>query len=256
MEGHAMRGRKAAWVLGVTAVAAMVTAGAVYASSNGASSTPTTTASKSVDLHSILVPAANHPAGNLIEQSLAEFNASANKVPAGVVYSPASCLDWLGVAYPGLYNNQGYIQYTEPRWDGKFDANRHGDFYINQVINVPGGVDVNKLDASARTCASGTITLEGKVVGSISYTKVAGPNVAGAASTAQQINISFPQPKSEEEAALLKKYGFGAGTQAIKEAAVVAEGNGTLIYVLSPDAGFALEMASTLHNRAQGISIQ
>jgi hypothetical protein len=252
-----MRGRKAAWVLGVTAVAAMVTAGAVYASSNGASSTTGTTASKSVDLHSILVPAQNHPAGNLIEQTLVDFNQTANKVPAGVVYSPASCLDWLGVAYPGLYNNQGYIQYTEPRWDGKFEQNRHGDFYINEVINVPGGVDVNKLDASARTCSNGTITLEGKVVGSISYTKAPGPNVAGATSTAQKINISFPQPKTDEEAALLKKYGFSAGTQATKEAAAVAEGNGTLIYVLSPDAAFATEMATTLHNRAQGgIGIQ
>lgn len=250
-----MKGRKAAWVLGVTAVAAMVTAGAVYASSTGTSGTTGTSASKSVDLHSVLVPVQNHPAGALVEQSLADFNASAAKVPSGVVYSPASCLDWLGVAYPGLYNNQGYIQYTEPRWDGKFEQNRHGDFYLNQVINVPGGVDVNKLDASARTCANGTITLEGKVVGTISYTKVPGVNVSGATSTAQRIDIKFPEPKTDEEAALLKKYGFGFGTQAAKYPNVVAEGNGTLIYVLSPDAAFSAEMAMTLHNRAQGSGI-
>lgn len=217
---------------------------------------------RDLELRSLLVPVREHPAGALIdeEMSLAQIASAPLPLPWGMVWNPASCENYLAMAIPGVFDNHGWLRATDRR-SKTFD---HDNFYLDMVIEVPGGADVQRIGAAAGTCKSGTLTLDNKVVGKVTYTDVEAPELQSlerASTLTMRIEVSFDAPKDREEAAILAKYHYGprggdpeemfnaqAAISHIKTASYVSTGD-ALTMVLSPDARIATEMAAATHRR-------
>jgi hypothetical protein len=217
---------------------------------------------RDLELRRLLVPIGEHPAGALIdsEMSLAQIATEPLPLPWGMVWNPASCENYLAMAMPGVFDNHGWLRAT----DRRSKAFSHDNFYLDMVIEVPGGTDVQRIGAAAGTCKSGTLTLDDTVTGKVTYTEVETPELQSlerATSLTLRIEVSFAPPKDRAEAATLAKYHYGppqgadalfaaqAGVSNVKTASYVATGD-ALVMVLSPDARVATEMAAATHGRA------
>jgi len=216
-------------------------------------------------LRAMLVPLEEHPARELIdlEFGVEKLAAEPMPIPWGMVWNPASCQNYLEIAIPNLYSNPGWIRAT----DRRNTSFTHERFYLDMVINVPGRVDVNRIREAAGTCRSGTLTLDYKVTGRVTYTEIQPDelrDVRDGDTLAFRIEISFDAPRDEEELAVLTKYRYaqGAGGSQLfegnqgvanaKEVAFAVSGQSrrTLSMVMSPEPGLAPRIVATMHQRA------
>ncbi|SDK39042.1 hypothetical protein [Nonomuraea jiangxiensis] len=208
-------------------------------------------------LRSLLVPVDEHPAGRLIdlESSVAAMAADPLPAPWGMVWAPPSCQNYLEEAVPELHSLNGWVRLT----DRRAKSFSHDNFYIDMVIESPGGVDVQRISRAAGTCSSGTLTLDAKVVGRVTYTELASPALADASTLTMQIQVQFEPPADRESAEILAKYGYVSardadgqdiGVNNVKQVSYVATGD-TLFMVLSPDPDIHRAMPTTLYQRAR-----
>lgn len=245
---------KIAWAVAVVAVAATVAAGSVYASHDDAvlvGSGVSNLAQR--DMRALLLHPDEHPDGKIVELSFAQL-ATESDAPGGMVWSPASCANYLEMAVPNLYTLNGWMQATD-RLAPDFS---HDSFFIAEAIQVPGGADLARIRDAAVTCREGTLTLESRVTGRVSYSEVSAPVLQGAKTLQLQVHVTFDKPRDAESAAILARYGYGDGTAAVanlKAAAYVALGD-TLLTTFSPDAQAARAMATTMYQRAVAAGIR
>jgi len=230
----------------VTAAAAGITVGAV-------SATGTTNvnvqagAVAPADLRDVLIPA-DQQAGTVIGDgvSLQDAVASGLLQPDGYSFSPQSCIDYLDEAVGGLDSKTGWVQYgTRPD---------HPDHHIwgHTVLTVPGGVDINRIRAGAATCRTGTVTLDDKVTGALTYTEIVTPALPGATTFGIVASARYPQVATiadSEAAAVLQKYGEGTEEVCAETVVYVAMGD-LLIEVVEPTSDLAFDNARTLYDRA------
>ncbi|MEO3873502.1 hypothetical protein ABGB18_32220 [Nonomuraea sp. B12E4] len=208
-------------------------------------------------LRSLLVPIDEHPAGRLIdlESSVAAMAADPLPAPWGMVWAPPACQNYLEEAVPHLPRLNGWVRLS----DRRSKSFSHDNFYIDMVIETPGGIDVGRIAEAARRCSSGTLTLESKVVGTVTYTELAAPTLAEATTLTMQIQVRFDAPADDATAAIMARYGYVAPRGAdgrpsavnnIKQVSYVATGE-TLFMVLSPDPAVIESMPTMLYRRAR-----
>ncbi|NIL41312.1 hypothetical protein HCB17_09075 [Salinispora arenicola] len=237
-----MRSRKKlGLIIAATAAAAIaiVGAGAVNASLDRDSD----------DLYRLLLASSEHPAGSLIDSEMSIEEATQKPLPApwGMVWSPSSCQNFLAESVPTLFESKGWIRSTD-RTSANF---RHDNHYFDMVAEVDAGVDLKQVRAAALSCSDGTLTLDDTVTGKIRYSEVPGRELPDAESLTMNVEISFPEAKNAEEAAIMAKYGYGSGAaiDIIKKELLILIGN--LLYtVLSPDAEVAQRAVDVFHENA------
>jgi hypothetical protein len=200
-------------------------------------------------LRALLVPKDEHPARDLItlELGVKQLGDAPPPLPWGMVWDPPTCENYFETAVPNAYAGHGWMRTT----DRRSPTFSHDNFYLDSVIEVPGGVDLDALRRTALTCRSGRLTLDGRVTGTVTYTEVEAPKLSRSKALAMRIEVRIGAPKDDEDAAIIAKYRYGGGRRAvanIKEVQHVVSGN-LLFTVLSPKPGLARQMAEAVHGR-------
>lgn len=247
-----------AWVVAAVAAVTMITGGVVYASSDPAT---TRVAAGQTDLRSYFVPAESLPtAGDMIELTLREAAATGfADPPAAVRYSPVNCVNYLGIAVPDMAELDGRIRVTHLRWDPTSwgPPAQHESFYMDMVVDVPQGLDIDRVREAALACSTGRVDVASRVTGQLRYQEIPAAPTAADESLGLQIDVAFPAT-NREDAALLARYGWGNGsglairTSKQTQIATVAKETGvTLLYVLSSDSAVGRDAIKRMVNAAK-----
>jgi len=248
------KGRLLGWGVAVATVAAMATAGTVYAAS-AQGGTPLSLSS--TQMSSVLVPLAEQPNSVYYGEPMTLKDAAASgsfNDPEGMVFAPKSCSSYIEDALGPMGSLDGWMQYG-----GRNDGGAHPEFFYQTVINIPGGVDLEKIRAAAMTCSLGFMTIGGKFTGAVTTKERTAPAVAGASSLALVHGTQFPQPKNAGEQSLLEEIYYpcemGGDVCPVCEVETVflASGN-TLIITYDTKAGYADQLATTMLNNARALS--
>lgn len=251
------RNRAVGWTVALATAAALVTAGTVYAASD---TTPARTSLSSEEMRSVLVSLADQPEsrftrGPITLKQAASENAFA--APDTMVFKPKSCATYLEDVVGSLNSLDGWIQY------GSRIHEDHNDNFIQVVVTIPGGADQKLLDRireSMTTCTSGTLTLESKVTGDVSYTERSAPSLPDAATFAATGRTVFHEEPGTEGSKIVSTYEMPPDSQllltaeqdCVAEFSFVASGD-TLLMVMESDLAFADEVATTMYQRSQKI---
>jgi hypothetical protein len=228
------------WAGSLALVAAMMAVGTVASSAGPLEPTIGPNTITEGKLRSMLVPPDQEPGGGFVGAPLTLRDAAAAGglgSPPGMVTEPASCLSFVGDAYPQLGSDDGWIQ---------FGVRGHV-YFIQLVADVPGGADVDRVRAAVASCAHGTLTLEGRLTGDVTFTEVPAPALDSATTFITRMMVTFPQPRDADEAALLDRYNFHEG-QCPADYVFIAMGS-VLIWALDPDPDLALQAATIMHDR-------
>ncbi|MGE5828927.1 MAG: hypothetical protein ACM30G_11285 [Micromonosporaceae bacterium] len=197
------KGKMVAWGVTVAAAAALVITSTVHAGFGSGSAVvatprPTATSLSSVQLRSVLVPLSQQPASQSVGPITLKQAANSFPLPAGEVYSPWSCLLYIYNVIGSFNGLDGWIQYGTRVATGKK--------FIQYVVDIPSGANVGAIAASAATCPTGTITLQGTVTGGITLTNSQAPQFAGAQSYALNTRIQFNETPGSPGATILNQY--------------------------------------------------
>src|SRR5574342_33909 len=148
------KGKLVGWGVAIAAVAVLATAGTVYAAPyartlTGPSAAPATQdaplALSPAQLSSVLVPVSDQPNSTLYGEPATLKDTAATggfADPAGMSFAPHSCTSYLEDALGSMSALDGVIQYgaRNTTVDGT-----HPDYFVQQVINLPDGADLDKI---------------------------------------------------------------------------------------------------------------
>lgn len=218
-------------------------------------------AAKSVDLRKVLVPMATQPEtrfvrGPMTLKEAAGLNALVS--PPSVAFAPKSCETYLADAIGSpLDKLDGWVQF------GSRVHKDHNDNFIQLVIDIPTGADQKLLDrvrAALAPCADGTVTLEGRVTGKITYEERSVPALAGAATFSITGTTKFSEQPGTPEAELVRNFELPPNSQLLLNAdqacvaAVNITGMGnTLMVVHESDVGLANELTGSMFGNLQKV---
>lgn len=160
------------------------------------------------------------PPDQATQQSTVQDAAAAGvfDVPANMTFAPKSCLLYLEDAIGSPGNYPGWVEFgTLPA-----SATRFSDL----AISVAGGVDLNRIQASAATCASGTMSIPSLgLTATVRLSNFATPTLAGARTLGITITTAFdPNSSAEARAAAL-------GTCPVETSPALAQPDGTVVSV-------------------------
>ncbi|MEU9689114.1 hypothetical protein [Amycolatopsis japonica] len=223
---------------GLMAVAMAVT----LALSSVVSDQPSAEASQrwSTSLASVLVPPDQQAPGSVTMDpiTLAQAAEDGGLGTPGMTSSPESCLSFADDSVGGLGTRTGWMQF----------GRRGPAIFLQVVAKIPGGFDVNRVRTAVASCATGTMTLEGKITGQVTFVEQRPLRLLFGKSFVTRMTTTFPKPANEEEAALLTKYNFHEG-ECPAEYVFVAVGN-LFIWSLDPDPAIAVRAARIMYERA------
>lgn len=257
------RGKAISWGVALAAVAALVTAGTVYATGSSQVAAGSSALS-STQMRSVLVSLGQQPESRFVRgpMTLREAKAAnAFVAPASMVFAPQSCATFVDDVLNRMspVPTEGWIQF------GSRVHETHNDNFIQVVVNIPGGASRELLDnirRSAATCSTGTLTLEGKATGNITYSERTAPVLEGAATLGITGKTKFNTVPGSAEAALVQRYEMppdaqllvNAEQECVAASTFVAMGD-TLVMVMEADLNYANTLATTMYNRvAQAMS--
>lgn len=175
------------------AVAVMSSVGIYYslrAQSHGAATKGATTVSASDRMKAVLLTPDLLPAGSQFQEfSVQSFAAQHGyDAPQGMTFTPASCLQYDQQALGNPASYPGWIQFgVTPA-----SANSLAAQFSNYALSVAGGVDLARIQTSAATCASGTLSVPSMgVTATVSLGTYATPTFAGAKTLGITITTTF-----------------------------------------------------------------
>jgi hypothetical protein len=195
------KGKMVGWGVALAAVAAVTTTIAVHPgfgspNANEASNAIGTSLS-SAQMHSVLVSLSAQPASESVMTMTLKEAANAFPLPPDSMYEPKACLSYVYDVVGSFAALDGWISFGTRSATGKK--------FMQFVVNVPKGVDVSAIEASAARCRTGTITLEGKVKGDISLIKNKAPKIDGAGSLSLTTTMQFHEAAGTEGAQILAR---------------------------------------------------
>lgn len=203
-------------------------------------------------LRSVLVPREEHPAADLLEIDVdfAQLAKDVFPLPWGMVWDPPELENYLEVAFPNWIRFDGVLRTTN-RQAKSFD---HERFFIDLAARVPGGADLDKVRRILENAREGTLTLENRVVGTVTYNEVTVPTLAERDSSylAVDIQVRFEPAKDEESAEILAKYRYGDGSSVVvnrKRAIYIARGE-YLFGAMAPDTELVERVVADVDQRA------
>jgi len=240
------------WGVAVATVVALATAGTVYASTQ---STPL--ALNSAQMRSVLVPLAEQPPDSVLYgEPMTLKDAAANggfSDPTGMTFAPKSCSTYLEDALGPMDSLDGWMQYG-----ARGNGGGHADYFFQQVVNIPGGADLEKVRAAALTCSLGFMTLSDGFTGAVRAKERPAPSMSGASSLAVRHITQFRQPHNAQEQALLQEIGYvceigdDVCTECPAETVFLASGN---LLIISSDTNgtYADQLATTMLDNARAL---
>lgn len=256
------RSNLAGWGLALVAVAAVITAGTVYAAKDsGPDGSSSTSAGKGLtkeQQRSILISLAEQPETRFVRGPMTLKQAAADNIfaaPPSMVFKPQSCATFLADALGSMDKFDGWLQFGS-----RINPTRNDNF-IQAVVTVPDGADQKLLDRirdEALKCRNGTLTLEGKATGNLSVTERRPLDLAGAKTFSMTANSRFPFKKGTAEADLVRRFEMPPDAQlllddeltGVENSNFVAIGN-TLIFVMDADEKLSNSLASIMHGRVK-----
>lgn len=196
-------------------------------------------------LRSILVPADQEAPNSTLNTLIPLSDSGAmNEEPAGMEFTPFSCYSFNSAGLGDMQALDGWMQIG-----ARLHETRGQVFFIQMVARVPGGPNLLAIRKAAHTCRTGTLTLEGRMIGLITYQDIRPPRLNSASAYVTRMTVQFPVPTTDEDRALLKKYHF-AGGSCPADYVFVAVGD-ILLWSLDPDADAALQAATIMYQRAR-----
>ncbi|MBB5869023.1 hypothetical protein F4553_002402 [Allocatelliglobosispora scoriae] len=253
-------GRGAALALAVGLIATAAACSSSQPAASPKQDVQAVTVAQSVDLRSALVPLSAQPdtrssAGPLTLKQAAESGAMTS--PKGVVFTPANCGDYLARALGNMGDLNGYIQY------GSRDHDTHKDNFIQAAVEIPGGVTqavIDKVREALKPCATGTVTLDGKVTGQVSYVERPTPALAGTVGYSITGMTRFAVKPGTPEAKIVENYELPPGAQLNVDSSeacveqVNITGTGTTLFVVQEsDVALANSITTQMYNNLKGV---
>jgi len=242
-------GRKIAWSTALVVVVAVVAAGT--ACTRGSDSTQDS-AGKTLNLEQlmpVLVPLSAQPEtrfvrGPMTLKQAAEQNAF--KPPPSIDFEPEACASYLFDAIGPLDANEGWVQF------GSRVHKDHNDNFIQAVATIPGATTnkvLDKVREALSRCKDGTVTLDGKVTGKITYEERTVPDLRGLSTFAITGMTTFSERPGTAEAKLVQTFEMPPDSQLLLgndqtcvEAVNISTMGNTLILVSESDVNLANQL--------------
>jgi hypothetical protein len=249
------------WGIALVAVAAVVTAGSVYAASSSGGDSGKTTQLTMEQMRSVLVPAKDLPESRYVSGPMTfEQAAAANAfaAPPSMVFSPRSCATYLEDALGPMSGLRGWVQFGS-----RVDDN-HNDNFVHAVVTLPNGATpevLSRIREAAFTCRTGTLTLEGQATGDITYTERPGMALPGANTIALTGRTQFKETPGTQGYRLVTTYEMPPSAQLLVnlEQACVAEVNiaasgSTLIVAMEANLDLSQKVATAMYSQVQAMT--
>jgi hypothetical protein len=183
--------------------------------------------------------------------------------PPGMAFAPDSCVNYvllgdaahtpLQTATPEQIKAlNGWMQFNKASPVGKDHNLGHDNFFAHFVVEIP-GLDLDKIKQGALACKAGTITLDGKVNGTLVNAEVQAQTLAGAKVFSMTQRLAFDPPKDAAGAEALKKY-YGTvdangGVVRLKHVSIVVIGNVFYLGIV-PEAPLAETLTKNFYQKA------
>ena len=246
------KGKIATWTVALTAVAAFVAAGTVYASSTAKSAAaPVTKTLDSSQLRDLLVPAAEQPAGSDIKDAITLKEAQTSGLlatPGNLVFQPNACTSYLQNAIGDLGALDGWMQYGSRPHDATSKKYADG-LFVTVVANIPGGANISKIRAAAAACKTGTLTLNQRVTGTVTFTENHNFALANADTFSMTQGVYFAKAADAASKAVLAENGYLEEATCDSLEAYVGVGD-LLIWTLEPNAADSAQITTAVHSKA------
>ena len=258
------RGKALGWGIALAAVAAVVTAGTVYAGTGSSAPESAIKTTLSMEqMRSVLVPLAEQPETRFVRGPMTLKQAAAENAfvaPPTMIFKPQSCATYLSDVLGGLDTRDGWIQF------GSRVHKDHNDNFIQAVVTIPGGADLNKIREAAATCTTGTLTLEGQVskgravraVGDITYTERSAPVIEGAKTLALTGRTVFHEQAGSDGLELVKQYEMPPDAQLLVDGdqecvanSTIATAGDTLVLVVESDVDLSNDLTAAMFNNVR-----
>lgn len=234
----------------LAAVAAMFAAGSVYAAPPDATPNGPKTGLTLTEMRNILVPLSGQPESRFVHGPMTLKQAAAENAfasPPGMVFSPRSCATYLEDVLGSMSTLDGWIQF------GSRVHETHNDNFIQAIVNIPGGVDLNRIRDAVSTCKTGTLTLDGQTTGAITYTENAPPSLPGSQTFSVTGKTQFSATPGTAAYDAVKRYEMPPDAQLLVGSSLVCiaatnfVGTGeTLIVTLEADPQFSTQIATQM----------
>jgi hypothetical protein len=194
------KGKVVSWGVALVAAAALTTTIAAhpgFGSPKETEAAPNATAVilSSEQMSAVMVPLSQQPASRDVVTMTVKDAANAFPLPSGQVYEPEACLSYVYDVVGSFSAANGWITFGTRATTGKK--------FMQFVVNIPKGVDVRAIEASAARCTTGTVTLQDKVKGEISLTTGTAPQAAGVSTLSITTRMQFHEAPGSEGAAIL-----------------------------------------------------
>ena len=255
------KGKMIGWTLGLAAVAALITTGTVYAASSDQPAAKPKKVNLSMDdMRQVLVPLGEQPQSRFVRGPVTLKQAAkdhAFEAPPNMAFEPKVCATYLADVFGGLDSLNGWLQY------GSRLHQDHNDNFIQVAVNIPKGIDLNKIKEAVMGCRKGTLTISDplgtsaqKAVGDITYTEREAPALPGAQTLAITGQTVFHAKPGTAEGELVRKFEMPPDAQLLvnsKEACVenttFTEAGNTLLVVMDADPQLANSLTQSMYSK-------
>jgi hypothetical protein len=251
-------------VLAAVALAATLTAACAEAK-GPAAPPPAAKAAEPKDLKGLLVNP--HTDASKDEVIDADFKKVAENhllaPPPGMTFTPDGCVNYVQLgdaAHTPLQTASaeqikalnGWMQFNAASPVGKDHNLGHDNFFAHFVVEIP-NLDLNRIKQTALACHAGTITLDGKMTGTLVNTEVTAKTLAGAQTFSMTQRLAFDPPKDAAGTEILKKY-YGTvdangGVVRLKHVSVVVIGNVFYLGIV-PEEALAAVLTDNFYKKA------
>ncbi|WP_117210194.1 hypothetical protein [Allorhizocola rhizosphaerae] len=249
------------WGITLAAVVAVVAAGTVYAAANSGDGPGASTQLSMEQMRSVLVPQSELPESRYVSGPMTFVEAAAANAfaaPPSMVFSPQSCATYLEDVLGPMESLRGWVQF------GSRVDDDHNDNFVHAVVTVPGGANADllqKIRSRIFSCQTGTLTLEGRVTGAITYTERQALSLPGATTLAVTGRTQFSETPGTEGYKLVRNYEMPPSAQFLVDTAqecvanVNIAGTGdTLIVAMEADLNLANRVATAMFDQVTALT--
>jgi hypothetical protein len=169
-------------------------------------------------MRSVLIPLDKQPQTRFVHGPMTLKEAAANNAfqPApGLVFEPKICASYLAETVGALGSLEGWVQY------GSRVNEQHNDNFIQLVAKVPGADQklIDKIRAALSGCRTGSLTIEDRAKGRITYEERKAPALQGAATFSVVGMTQFSEQPGTPEYDLVRKFEMPPDSQLLLNAA-------------------------------------